>query len=142
MSILSYFDNYDMKARKEHFLHLVQVANSDGVIDKTELKLLYTIGKKLGLTDPEIDELLKSKESKIFSPPYELDRRFHRLYNIVAMALADGVLYQHELSLIKRFAAACSFNDADSEKVINLLVNGIKYGKNWEELFVEFQKIK
>lgn len=142
MTILNYFDNNDKKESKEHFLFLIRVARADGVIDKSESKLLYRIGKRLGFTDPELDDLIQSKESKIYSPPYALEERFHLLYNVVAMALSDGILYDSEIRMIKLLAIASSFNDKDTERVINLLVNGIKYNKGEEELFKAFKEMK
>jgi len=142
MSIVNYFDHHDRKASKEHFLHLVQVANADGVIDKAESTLLHRIGKRLGFTDPEIDELIQKKDAKIFTPPYELEKRFHQLYDVVAMALADGVLFEPEIRMIKKLAIASAFDDKDTEQLVNLLINGINYGKSEEQLFVEFNKMK
>lgn len=142
MTVLNYFDHHDRKASKEHFLHLIQVANADGVIDKSELELLHRMGKHLGLTDPEIDELIQKKDSKNYIPPYELEKRFHQLYDVVAMALEDGMLYKNEISMIKKLAIASSFNESDTDRILNLLVNGIKYGKKEEELFLAFKQMK
>lgn len=142
MTILNYFDHHDKKASKEHFLHLIQVASSDGVIDKSESDLLHRMGKHLGFTDPEIDELIQKKDSKIYNPPYEMEKRFSQLYDIVAMALADGVLYKNEIQMIKKLAIASSFNEVDTDHLVNLLVNGIKYGKSEEELLSAFKKMK
>jgi len=142
MTVLNYFDHHDRKASKEHFLHLIQVANADGVIDKSEKELLHRIGKHLGLTDTEIDELIQKKDLHTYSPPYELEKRFNQLYDVVAMALADGILYKHEISMIKRFAIASSFDNKDTERVVNLLINGIKYNKSEEELFKAFKELK
>lgn len=142
MSIVNYFDNYDRKESKEHFLFLIRVSRADGVIDKSEAKLLYRVGKRLGFTDPEIEDLMEEKESKIYSPPYELEKRFHLLYNVVAMALADGVLYESEIRMIKLLATASSFNDKDADRLLHLLVNGIKYDKKEEELFKAFKEMK
>ena len=139
MSIVNYFDHHDKKSSKEHFLHLIQVAKSDGVVDKSESEMLHRMGKHLGFTDPEIDDLLKSKDLKINTPPYELEKRFNQLYDVVAMALADGVLYSNEINMIKRLAVASDFNDADTERVVNLLINGIKYGKSEDDLFLAFK---
>ena len=142
MTVLNYFDHHDKKASKEHFLHLIQVANADGVIDKSELEMLHRMGIHLGLTIAEIDSLIQTKDLKIFTPPYELERRFHQLYDVVAMALADGVLYKNEISMIKRLAVASSFNEADTDRLINLLINGIKYEKSEDELFNAFKQMK
>jgi uncharacterized tellurite resistance protein B-like protein len=142
MTIVNYFDHHDRKAAKEHFLHLIQVANADGVIDEPELKMLHKVGKNLGLTDPEIDSMIESKESKVFNPPYELEKRFHILHDVVAMALADGVLYESEKKLIRKLAIASSFNEVDTEHLVNLLINGIKYGKKETELLETFKSRK
>ena len=140
--MLNYFDHHDKKASKEHFLHLIQVANADGVVDKSELELLHRMGKHLGLTDPEIDDLIQKRDPKTFSPPYDLEKRFHQLYDVVAMALVDGVLFNHEINMIKRLAIASSFNEADTDRLVNLLINGIKYGKKEDELFQAFKQMK
>lgn len=140
--MLNYFDHHDKKASKEHFLHLIQVANADGVIDRKESELLHRVGKRLGFTDPEIDELIQKHDSKIYTPPYELEERFHQLYDVVAMAMADGVLFTNEINMIKRLAIASSFSDADTEKLLNLIVNGIKQNRSEEELFQTFKQRK
>lgn len=140
MSMINYFDHHDRKAGKEHFLHLIQVAKADGVIDKMELDMLHKMGKRLGLTDPEIDELIDKKDSKTFIPPYSLEDRFHQLYDVVAMALADGVMFSNEIKMFKRLAVASNFDDNDAEKLLNLLVNGIKQNKSEDELFHIYKK--
>jgi len=142
MSIVNYFDSFDRKAGKVHFQYLANVARADGFIGESELKLLNRIGKRIGLTDPEIEELLQSKEVKIYTPPYELDKRFHLLFNVVLMSLADGILSKSEIQMIEKLAVASSFNDKDSVKLVNLLINGIKYGKKEEELFQTFKQMK
>jgi uncharacterized tellurite resistance protein B-like protein len=139
MSIVNYFDHHDRKASKEHYLNLVQMACADGVIDPSELELLHRIGKRLGFTDPEIDELIGKKASKHFSPSYSLERRFHELYDIVAMALADGILHKAEIGLIKKFAIALAFSSNEIDRVVEMLVAGIKSGKSEEELFSLFK---
>jgi len=140
MSMINYFDHHDRKAGKEHFLHLIQVAKADGVIDKMELDMLHKMGKRLGLTDPEIDELIGKKDSKTFIPPYSLEDRFHQLYDVVAMALADGVMFTNEIKMFKRLAVASNFEDKEAEKLLNLLVNGIKQNKSEDELFHIYKK--
>ena len=140
MSLLNYFDHHDRRESKEHFLQLVQVASADGVIDKSENEFLHRMGNHLGFTDPEIDELILKKETKSYVPPYELKKRFHRLYDVVAMALADGVLYTNEINMLKKLAVASGFNNNDIDQLINLLINGIKYGKNEDDLLKAFKE--
>ena len=142
MTITNYFDHHDRKASKEHFLHLIQAASVDGIIDNSESLLLHRIGKRLGFTDPEIEELIQKRDSKIYTPPYELEQRFNRLYDVVAMVLADGVFDASEVRLVKRLTAASHFSDDDADRLITLLVNGIENGKDEEELFLLFKRKK
>ncbi len=140
--MLNYFDHHDKKASKEHFLHLIQVASADGVVDKAELEMLHKMGSHLGLTVAEINDLIQQKKLRTYIPPYELEKRFHQLYDVVAMALADGVLFKNEISMIKRLAIALSFNEVDTDRLVNLLINGIKYDKKEEELFQAYKQMK
>lgn len=140
--MLNYFDHHDKKASKEHFLHLIQVASADGVVDKTELEMLHKMGTHLGLTVAEINDLIQKKDLRAYIPPYELEKRFHQLYDIVAMALSDGVLYKNEINMIKKFAIASSFDESNTDRLVNLLVNGIKYDKKEEELFQAYKQMK
>lgn len=139
MSIVNYFDHHDRKASKEHYLNLVQMASADGVIDPSELELLHRIGKRLGFTDPEIDDLIGTKASKHPNPSYSLEKRFHELYDIVAMALADGVLHKAEINLIKRFATALAFKSNEIDRIMEMLIAGINSGKTEEEMFSLFK---
>ena len=140
MDLVNYFDHHDRKGSKEHFINLVQAASVDGVIDTSESNLLHRIGRRLGFTVPEIDKMIENRETKIFTPPYELEKRCHQLYDIVAMALADGVLDASEIRLIKRLAIASYFNESEVDSLITMLVNGIEKGKDEDDLFQEFKK--
>jgi uncharacterized tellurite resistance protein B-like protein len=135
----NYFEHIDRNASKEHFLHLIQVAKSDGVVDKSELEMLHRMGTHLGFTIADIDQLVQGKDLKVYTPPLELEKKFHQIYDVVSMALADGMLYKNEIAMIKKLASASAFNEADTDRVVNLLVNGIKYNKTEEELFQTFK---
>lgn len=50
MSLLEHFDHPDKKQDKEHFIHLIQVALADGIIEDIELKMLTRLGKNMGFT--------------------------------------------------------------------------------------------
>lgn len=50
MSLLEHFDHPDKKQDKEHFIHLIQVALADGIIEDLELKMLTRLGKNMGFT--------------------------------------------------------------------------------------------
>jgi len=121
-------------------MNLIQVAMSDGIVDQTELKMLHRLGRKMDLTDIEIDELIDSTSNAAYNPPYELSKRFEQVYEIVKMVLADGVIDKNEMRLANSFATEAGFSENEIPKLLVLLISGIKEGKDEEELFEIYKK--
>lgn len=140
MSILEHFDHPEKKQNKEYFLHLIQVAMADGTMGDMELRMLHRLGKNLGITDPEIEALLKSTKHSSYHPPYELSKRFEQLYGIVKMILADDKIDNMEMRLASALALKSGFAEGEISALLSLLVNGIKEGKDEEDLFKEYKK--
>ena len=140
MSLLEYFDYPDRKQDKEHFRDLVQVALADGIINEMELKMLHRMGKNLGLTDPEMDDLLTSTEKSSYNPPYELSKRFEQMYDIVKMVLADGIIDNNEMRLATVLALKSGFAEAEIPDLFSLLIKGIKQEEDEEDLFIQYRK--
>ncbi len=140
MKFLDHFDHPERKQGKEHFLHLVQIANADGKIDEAEQKLLSRLGSKLGLTDPEIEELMTSNKQSSYIPPYELTKRFEQLYEIVKMVSADGEVSDDEMQLANSLAIKSGFEEEDLPLLMPLLIEGIKKGEDEEDLFAVYKK--
>lgn len=142
MKFLDHFDHPERKQDKARFIHLVQIANSDGKIDDAEISMLNRLGSKLGLTQPEIDELLLSNKQLAYIPPYELSKRFEELYDVVKMVLADGEVGEEELKLASKLAVKSGFDDDDVPLLLSVLTDGIKNGQDEEELFTIYKKRK
>jgi len=140
MNFSDYITNHGKRVNKNAFIHLVQISKTDGRIQKDELELLYKEGKKFGLTDPEIDKLIHSEKDHHYHPPYSLEEKFEHFYNIGEMILADDVVREKELKLIRRFSIEAGFNDSKIENLINILFEGIKNNTNEEELYKIFRK--
>jgi len=140
MDLSDFITNHGKRVRKESFIRLVQVSNTDGKIDNQELELLHKEGKKFGLTDPEIDKLIRSVKDHSYTPPYSLHDKFEHLYQVAQMILADDVVKESEKKIIRRFALEAGFTDRTIDKLLNLLLEGIKNNKSEEELFQEFRK--
>ena len=140
MSILDQFDHQNKKQDKEHFHQLISVAMADGEIQDTEMQMLHRFGRKMGFTDPEIDNLIESTKKAVFNPPYELAKRFEQLYEIVKLILADGVITDNEMQLAKGFASKSGFNENEIPALLTLLINGITNGEDDEDLFNTYKK--
>lgn len=140
MNILEHFDHHGKKQDKEHFLNLIQVALADGTIDPAETEMLHRFGRKMGLTDHEIDGLIESTSKTAYVPPYELSKRFEQVYDIVKMVLADGVIDKNEMRLANGFATKSGFKENEIPKLLSLLITGIREGKDEEDLFEVYKK--
>lgn len=140
MKFLDHFDHPERKQDKAHFIHLVQIANADGKIDDAEISMLNRLGSKLGLTQPEIDELLLSDKQLAYIPPYELSKRFEELYDVVKMVFADGEVGDEELKLAGNLAMRSGFAEEEIPLLLSVLTDGVKSGEDEEELFARYKK--
>jgi uncharacterized tellurite resistance protein B-like protein len=140
MNFSDFITHHGKKVHKENFIHLIQIARIDGKISPAELELLHKDGRKFGLTDPEIDKLLKEDTTHNYLAPYSLKEKFEELYNIAQMVLADEVVTSSERHMLEKVAIAAGFSDATIEKLVDLLFEGIKNGESEETLLHEFRK--
>ena len=140
MKFLDHFDHPERKQDKEHFIHLIQMANADGKIEEAELMMLYRMGSKLGLTTPEIDDLLVTNKKSAYIPPYELSKRFEQLYDVLRMVYADGSIDSNELKLASGLALQSGFAEDELPVLFTVLIDGVKNGVDEEDLFALYKK--
>lgn len=141
MNFLEHFDHPSRKQDKEHFGHLIQIAMADGIIETSELEMLHQFGSKLGLTAPEVDDLLETSKKSAYVPPYEFEKRFGQLYDVIKMVFADGKVDNNEMRLATGIAIKSGFTEQEIPVLLALLISGIKNGDNEEDLFDLYKKI-
>lgn len=139
MSLSDAFLSNGRRIRKDHYIHLVQVAELDGKLDKGEMELLHKAGRRFGLTDVEIDELIDREKDFHYVPPVSLAEKFDELYNMGLMALYDGEVSALEERMLRKYAIAAGFNDDQVEGVIKIIVDGIRKGDDEEALLKEYR---
>jgi hypothetical protein len=141
MSFKDFITDSGNKVKKDHFIHLVQVAEIDGKIDKQEMEVLQKEGRKFGLTDPEIDAIIDKERNIHYSPPYSLQEKFDEIYNITVVILSDDDVSEAERKMLRRYAIAAGFDDNAIELTKDLVIDGIRKGVEEEILFKEFKKL-
>lgn len=135
------FSNHSLKRQNiDYFVQLVRIALIDDIISNNEMELLNRIGKKLGFSDPEIENLIDTTGKSDYIPPYELSKRFDQVYDVVKMTMVDGVFNKNEMRLASRFAVKSDFKDSEIPNLLVLLIRGIKEGKDEDELFEVYKK--
>lgn len=140
MSFSDYITSGGKKICKEHYIHLVQAARSDGKISSGQMIMLQKKGRKFGLTEPEIELIIESEMDHPYNPPYSLRGKFVHLYNIADIILDDKVITEEEMKIIRRFAIEAGFDDKTIDRLIALLFEGIRNGIEEVELFREFKR--
>lgn len=140
MSFTDYITHHGKKISKQAFVHLVQISKIDGKLDKFEHDLLHKEGKKFGLTDPEIDNLISSESNSHYHAPYALDEKFEHLYNMAEMILADNIVDEKEERMIKKFAIEAGFSESKLSGLTEIILDGVRNNTDEEILFDKFKK--
>jgi uncharacterized tellurite resistance protein B-like protein len=141
MNFTHFITNNGKRINREHYRHLVQVARIDGKIQESELELLHKAGRRFGLTDPEIDQLIKSEAAHNYHPPYSLQDKFGEMYNVAQIILADDVITDSEKRMIKQYAIAAGFSNEVMIILIQHLFDGIRKGEDEDTMFLSFKKL-
>ena len=127
MGIASLYESGERKQDKGHFRNMVLIARADGVLDKTEIELLKKIGAEIGLTEAEIQDLIKNPDKYSVNPPADRMERFEQIVNLIQMAQVDGNLDEREMNLIEKVALELGYDsilDVDVESILALIIRG------------------
>lgn len=140
MSFSDFITNNGKKIKKDHFLHLVQIAEIDGKLTDVEMEILHKEGRKFGLTEPEIDAIIDKEKDFHYVAPYSLHEKFDELYNIALIILADNEVSEKELLILKKYAISAGFEDKVIEMLLPHVLDGVRNGDDEEALFNSFRK--
>jgi uncharacterized tellurite resistance protein B-like protein len=141
MSFSDFVTDYGKKINKSYYITLIQVCRIDGKISPEELKMLHSEGRKFGLTDPEIDQLIEGEKYHEYHTPYSLDEKFAQLYNVAVMILIDNVVTEEEKKALRRIATEAGFNEETIESLRDILLEGIANKEDEEILLERFKKV-
>lgn len=95
---------------KEQLNILIQMASSDGMIAEKELRLIRTIAEAKGISDKEVDELIKNPKPIANLDHLTTEQRFEFLYNIIQLMKADGQVFKSEIVFCEDMAERLGYN--------------------------------
>ncbi len=99
--MIGFFEHQYLSYKKNHIRNLLALAKVDGHVHAKEEKLLYKIGKRYGLKDRQIKELVDSKEKFEMNIPDNHNDKMNLLYDLLLMIYADEVVDKHEISFFE-----------------------------------------
>lgn len=130
-----FFEHQYLSYKKNHLKHLLALANADGNIHEKELVLLFKLGKKYGLKDWQIQNLVDSKEKFKLNIPDNFYDRMNLLYDLILMVYADGVVEKREIAFCEDVAIKFKMK----KSIVKWLLENFEKGTppppdEWEEI--------
>ncbi|WP_124978749.1 tellurite resistance TerB family protein [Nonlabens xiamenensis] len=117
MSFSSLFESGESTRNKSHFASMVSLAQASGM-DKEELEVLERFKSKLDISDADYEAILKNPSNYPINPPNNSDERIQWLHDLFKIVFADHEMQEAEHKLLRRYATAIGYNDADAEYLV------------------------
>lgn len=137
--MFSFFESEETKKLKSHIANLGALAKIDGHIDPTEIDFIVSIGKKHGLKDVEVKNLLSGSQKAEAQLPTNDAERFDQIYDLVEMMLADGIVDENEMEFCINMAARLGFKKSIVGVLVRKISIGVKDGLSREQIRVDAQ---
>jgi uncharacterized membrane protein YebE (DUF533 family) len=133
--MIGFFEHQYIKYKKNHIKNLLALAKADGHMHPKEEALLYKIGKRYGIKDRQVKELIETNEKYEVIVPDNHNDKMNLLYDLVLMVYADDVIDAHEVE----FCEEAVKNFGMKKELVSWLINEFKRGtppppEEWEEL--------
>ncbi len=130
-----FFEHQYISFKKNHIKNLLALAKADGHMHPKEEALLYKIGKRYGLKERQIKELVDADERNSVVVPDNHNDKMNLLYDLVLMVYADDVVDQHEIA----FCEEVVINFNMKKELVNWLLEEFERGTPppadaWEEI--------
>lgn len=128
MKFIELFDSRDKKKRLSHIKNLLAIAMADGVLEDSELELIFRIGVRAGISEQEIQRLITRPRSVGFYPPESYKDKIEQLYDMVLVMMVDGEISENEINLCKILALKLGFKSKVIDLIVGKIINEIEVG--------------
>jgi uncharacterized tellurite resistance protein B-like protein len=119
--MLGFFEHQYLSYKKNHIKNLLALAKADGFMHEKEEKMLYKIGKRYGLKDRQVKELVESKEKFQVNVPDNHNDKMNVLYDLMLMVYADEVVEKGEIAFVEGVVKKFGMK----KEMVNWLVNEV-----------------
>ena len=100
-TMIGFFEHQYLSYKKNHIKNLLALARVDGHMHEKEQRLLFKIGKRYGLKDRQIKEILDSKEKYQLIIPDNHNDKMNLLYDLLLMIHADEKVDKNEVKFFE-----------------------------------------
>lgn len=99
--MIGFFEHQYLSYKKDHIRNLLALARADGSLHPKEEKLLYKIGKRYGLKDRQIKNILENTEDYTVVIPDNHNDKMNLIYDLLLMVHADERIEKNEVSFVE-----------------------------------------
>lgn len=133
--MIGFFEHQYLSYKKNHIKNLLALAKADGHMHEKEVQLLFKIGKRYGLKNRQIQELIDSQEKFEIVVPDNHNDKMNLLYDLILMVYADDVVNKHEVEFCQDMANRFGLK----KELVEWLLREFKKGTppppdEWEDL--------
>ena len=133
--MIGFFEHQYLTYKKNHIKNLLALAKADGHMHEKEIQLLFKIGKRYGLKNRQIQELIDSQEKFEIIVPDNHNDKMNLLYDLILMVYADDVVNRHEVEFCQDMANRFGLK----KELVEWLLREFKKGTppppdEWEDL--------
>jgi len=118
MPILDLYNHSEQRRNLAHFAALATLAAVDGEVNPEEKAILNRFANKLNITEAEYKEVMKKENKYPIEAPFEMEKRFERLFDLFRLIYSDHDIDEEEMALVKKYAIGLGFSAAKADKLI------------------------
>jgi uncharacterized membrane protein YebE (DUF533 family) len=132
----TFFEHQRTSFKRSYLSNLIAIASSDGHLDELERQLIHKIGRKRGLKEWQINELLEDQSPKQPFMPESIHNRMEMLYDLMQIIYADDKVTDDEVAFITGIVQAYKLRTSIVDHLIAMFSTGAPHSSEWKE-FVE-----
>jgi uncharacterized tellurite resistance protein B-like protein len=133
----TFFEHQKTSFKRSYLTNLISLASSDGNLDDMERDLIVKIGRKRGLKDWQIQELLDDRSNKEIFLPESISNRMEMLYDLMQIVYADNSVTPHEVKYVTNIVHELKLRTEIVDQLVVMFAQGTPPHAEWRE-FVEF----
>lgn len=99
--MIGFFEHQYLSYKKNHIRNLLALARVDGRVHPKEEKLLFKIGRRYGLRDRQIQNILDSNEKHAVIIPDNHNDKMNLIYDLLLMIHADDEIAENEIEFVE-----------------------------------------
>ena len=140
--MIGFFEHQYLSYKKNLLRNLLALARVDGHLHPKEEKLLYKIGRRYGLKDRHIKNLLESPEEHTVVVPDNHNDKMNLIYDLLLMIHADEKVARNEIEFVEEAVKEFGMKKEMVQWLLQMFeVKGTPPApEDWEEIKKEAQE--